>query len=640
MSINLILKACQKTAKQKTIVIWFPDYFCDQTIASLKEDWITVEYYPITETLDPDWAAIHKMLGITIPDVFVFTHYFGKYHSQISRAKEICSLNHIILIEDCAHVLYEAGKIGDFAVFSPHKQLPVQDAAILACNVSEKNRKIWDELCKFYQELPQKTDPTIWYIKKALQKILPIHRKLLYYPGVHWGNGGEGYHTPQKISRESYHTLCDYDYDTLKKIAYIRRDNLCIMNYILKQRYPDIIPLLDETVPSPYLAVYSLEKMSEKEKAAAELLKAGFTLLHWPDLPSDLPKKGHEKAIQLSENIITFPIHQGVTPQKIIKKLNNITAKVNKINITVKWDNVTESEWQELQKKYHVTNIPQDYLYGNAKQKTEGWKVKRAVIETEDKRIGTIQILEKKTAGITVAVRVNRGPLLIPEYNREEIHFMVMEQIRKKYLHPIPIIYAPMIEMSAENLSYINAYGWKGINMFGYSSSLVDLLLTSDELEKNLKPNWRKNLKKAKREVHIKYNEYDANEIMDLYDGFLKRKSIPGIPRHILEYLFALEAPPFEVLTAHNRLGEKIAYKVLYKHGSTATSFIAWNTEEGLEKNARTLLIYSSMLHLKNLGFRYFDLGGVDDINTEAVAKYKRGMGGKDYRLLGEFIKF
>ena len=82
-----------------------------------------------------------------------------------------------------------------------------------------------------------------------------------------------------------------------------------------------------------------------------------------------------------------------------------------------------------------------------------------------------------------------------------------------------------------------------------------------------------------------------------------------------------------------------IAFKVLYLHKGTGTSFIAWNTDEGLEKNARTLLIYESMLWLKREGFKYFDLGGVDDINTEAVAKYKRGMGGKDYRLLGEFIK-
>lgn len=55
---------------------------------------------------------------------------------------------------------------------------------------------------------------------------------------------------------------------------------------------------------------------------------------------------------------------------------------------------------------------------------------------------------------------------------------------------------------------------------------------------------------------------------------------------------------------------------------------------------ARTLLIGSSMLRLKELEYKYFELGGGDDINTEDVAKYKQDVGGTDYRLMGEYIRF
>ena len=34
------------------------------------------------------------------------------------------------------------------------------------------------------------------------------------------------------------------------------------------------------------------------------------------------------------------------------------------------------------------------------------------------------------------------------------------------------------------------------------------------------------------------------------------------------------------------------------------------------------------MLRLKELEYKYFELGGGDDINTEDVAKYKQDVGG------------
>ena len=194
--------------------------------------------------------------------------------------------------------------------------------------------------------------------------------------------------------------------------------------------------------------------------------------------------------------------------------------------------------------------------------------------------------------------------------------------------------------MSAENMHIATMFKWKCKDCFGFPSAIVDLDLSEEELRKNLSASWRKNLNHAKRVLTVKYNEYDSEMIIELYNEFLKMKNIPGIPEYILRYLFKLDNPPLEVLTAYNEKEQMIAYKVLYKHGNMGTSFIAWNTDEGRVKQARTLLIWHSMLRLKELGFRLFDLGGVDDINTEDVAKYKKGAGGKNYRLLGEFVRF
>lgn len=644
MSINLILRSYRDVYRRDRVILWLPDYFCNQTIYSFREEWIDIVYYPITENMDPYWDIIRQHAKETKVDIFLCVHYFGRYHASINIAREFCRLNKAILIEDCAHVLYPVGKMGqagDFVIYSPHKQIPVRDGAVLCCNVNENSESIYIELKRLYDLLDYEDNDFCWYMKRCIQKIIPVHRKLTYYSGIHMGEDKNEFHYPKKISQQSYNTLCDYTYEKLKKMAYIRRENLCMMNYIIKSRYPDLLPIIDNTVDVPYLAVYSMRKIKDKKKIASEILDRDFTMLYWPDLPYEVKgEKGHEETLNLSRNIITFPIHQGIRPQHLIRKFADKPNRDMAEKIELNWNNLDFEEWNDIFLKFKVTNIPQEWIYGNAKTVTEGWKVKRAIIRINEIPAGTLQILERKVAGIIIAIRVNRGPLLLSEFNKPENHFEVMEILRKKYKHPVPILYAPSIEMSAENMHLISGYGWKCRDYFGFPSAIVDLSLTEEELNQNLKPNWRKNLKKARKQVHIKYNEYEANKIIQLYDGFLKKRDIPGIPIYILKYLFALKEPPLEVLTAHNEDEKMIAFKVLYVHGNTATSFIAWNTNEGLEKNARTLLIYSSMLRLKERGFSCFDLGGVDEIATEAVAKYKRGMGGSEYRLLGEFIKF
>lgn len=644
MSINLIINAYKKVKGKNKVYIWLPDFFCNQTVYSFKEDWMIIVYYPIDKCLDPNWHVIREQSKEQQLDIFIFTHYFGKYHSSICNAKEICKMCEAILIEDCAHILYATGKIGksgDFVIYSPHKQIPVCDGAVLQCNKKDSNIDIYNEVSKLYQGLKRKKNDTSWYIKKGIQKILPVHRALTYYSGVHIGDNIKDFHAPKKISPSAYNVLCAYTYEQLKKIAYIRRDNLETINFIMKRLFPDIMPLMDSTSDVPYMAVYSLENYLDKKSVTDELLKKDFTVLYWPDIPYNLKKtEEHLNAFILSENVITLPIHQGITPQQLIKKFCEKREERKKYDITIDIATITKERWDSLFSQYKITNIPQEWIYGETKSKTEGWKIIRGIIVKDGRDIGSIQILEKKIAGLTVAVRVNRGPLLAERYNNFQMHLLVMRQVQKMYRDCTPILWAPYLKMCPDNLKAMSDYGWRCRNYFGFSSSIVDLSLSEDKLYKNLKSNWRKNLNKAKKCVSIRFNDYNAQVVIRLYDQFLKKKNIPGIPQHILTYLFNLDRVPLEVLTAHNEKGEMIAYKVLYLHGNTATSFIAWNTDEGLEKNARTLLIYESMIWLKKNGFDYFDLGGVDDISTEAVAKYKRGMGGTDYRLIGEFIKY
>ena len=741
MSIRLIADAVRAVkADFGRIVFWLPDYFCNETLCCFRRDYMDMVYYPIDENMEPDWSRLRAMIKDETspkPDVILMAHYFGIYH-DVAKMRDLANNTEAVLIEDCAHCLYphplgQIGQKGDFVIYSQHKQLPISDGAILKANpeaakkdLRDQTEAVWRAINEAYEKLQRRPDMNGWYMKKGIQKATHTYRSLTYSYGVHIGGdssgislnsqaeptridssgislnsqaklvrigGDEQENLPvERISGASERILAGYSYEDYKRIAYLRRDNLRIMNAEVKKRIPGIRIINEPSETEiPYMGVYSMADLDEKEKKAAvdKLLKDDFTVLYWPDLPSELGRAeaDHSRAFALSRDIFVIPaIHQDIRPQQLVKKFGYASGteveglveagptsimdaekgrlpKVREAKLRLIWEqDMTRAaaaeitgeeakaaggisaeeckrEWDKLWQTLATTNIPQDYIYGNAKSKTEGWGLKRAVIKNEaGETVGLIQVLMKKIGGISVAARVNRGPLLLPEYDCIENQLQVMRALRSKIPHPLPIAWAPFAVWTPKHMSAITAAGWRATDPYAYPSGYLDLTQSEEDIEKNMKSFWRKHIKQARKLVTIRINQYSAAEVMSLYAQFLKRRQIPGIPDHILKYLFALDEPPLEVLTAHNDKDEMIAYKVLYRHGNTGTSFIAWNTDEGRDKQARTLLIFTSALHLKSLGCTYYDLGGIDDITTEAVAKYKRGTGDTDYRLQGEFI--
>lgn len=649
VSLRTLFTAYRKLNNKEHVLIYLPDYFCDQTIESFREDWMDFYYYPIGEDLEPQWKEIETYTKENTPEIdfFIFVHYFG-IEKNVSMAADFVKRHNALLIEDCAHVLLPKGKIaskGDFVIFSPHKQLPVPDAAVLSYNQSEKTVDLWKELQKEFNKLPNRENNSRWYCKKSLQKLFKVHRKLPYYPGVHLGSGDICCESMQKISSKSERVLRSYyDYTELKRICYIRRDNLSMINYLINRIDSNIVPLMDSETFAPYYAVYSLKNADDKKKAVEKLIKKGFSVLHWPDLPRDIVQKQseHETAFALSEDIITIPIHQDITPQKICKTLaREFYVRSQITNFSIEWNKASEEEWQKLLERVDDSNISQEWIYGNAKRDVEGWKLNRGIIKNkEGEHIGIIQMLTKKVFGIPVAFRVNRGPLFLHDYNTVDNHLQVMEKIKKEKSGIRPIFYAPMLQWSSETVLKLTSYKWNIKNCFGFPSSVVDLEQSKEQIHDSLLKFWKKNLRKAQECVHIKVDDFgNVQDFIALYKSFFDKKQIDGIPIPILTYLMNLDKLPLKILTAYNDEGKMIAYKGLYLHGKTGTSFICWNTDEGREKQARTLLIYESMMVLKDIGMKVFDAGGVDDITTEAVANFKRGINGKEYRLVGELLR-
>lgn len=327
MSISLIIQAIKETGNKEQILVLAPDSFSNEADSLFQDKRVKTVYYPVCSDLNPDWDYIKDWTKENAFDVFIFTHYFGKFFGSISRAKEICKNRGTVLIEDCSHVLYPTGKMGksgDFVIFDPHKQLPVMDGEVLVYN-KDSQKKIADEVfvCiqRLYNGLQEESGSVAWCIEKSLQKIIPLRRKRSMYSFKSYENDSKRCCKAKKISRASYNTLCDYTYLDLKRFAYIRRDNLDMMNYIMSILFPEASPLLGREVDVPYVAAYSFRNMENKRKITNDLINAGFRLLSWPHCSfSTKGDEGCDLDETIFEDILIVPIHQKITPQKLVNR--------------------------------------------------------------------------------------------------------------------------------------------------------------------------------------------------------------------------------------------------------------------------------------------------------------------------------
>ncbi len=642
VSIKLILEKYKEYFKKDLIEFWIPSYFCIETESFFHTVGITIRYYPINKNLDPDWNTIKEMSKEYKPDIFLFVHYFGVYH-DINSARVFCDRFHSILIEDCAHVLYNTGKFGekaDFTIYSPHKLLPVPDGAIIYYNKDKEDvSNIGANLEKEMNVSSKNLDCVFWRVKKFVQKIIKYRKNTHFKVGIHIGALDDVSQKKVQVSKWSYDILKEYSYEKLKMISYIRRTNLKTMNYIVKQISEDIIPVITDDVVCPYVAVYSLEKIQNKQEVVNELENRGLLVSYWPTISAKM--QDDVMVRWLSENYIVIPIHQGMDSQYLLKKYSQYKTR-GTIKFSLKpFDNIENKElWDKLCTRN--INIPQDWIYGDIKVFVEGGDIKRFGIYNEGEEcIGLVQVLIKSKMGIPFMIRINRGPLLVEEYDTVENIIEIMGLL-KKILHiPVPYFWAPNIVFSPENMEVIVRDRWKCWKKFGFPSGVIDIQRNEDEIRKQFNSKWRNQLKSAEKNDLVIQNDNSLyRKLLDIYLKDQREKNYQGIPDKILEELFKKDGTPLITYYILNDKKEPIAFDIIYRQNQYAHYLVGWNSDEGRKKNLNNLLLYHALIDLKTKGICMFDLGGIDYIYTEDIAKFKDGMNPEHYQLLGEFIKW
>jgi lipid II:glycine glycyltransferase (peptidoglycan interpeptide bridge formation enzyme) len=667
-----------KMSPNKIINIWIPDYFCNETLLQLRHVGVNIFFYQINDKMLPNISSFTELFKKGKPDIFLFVHYFGK-PIPANNIKEFCKKNDTWLIEDAAHVLFPIkgiGVFGDFVLYSQHKHLPIPDGAILVLRKNGPSQFIDDETSSF-----SKKEILIDFIVHLKKNNLKIQNKLLFkLNNVKWllkrliqktglfnnlNKKINGFNQnpifsfceviPPGISKMSSKMLSHLSLE-LDKIACVRRENQIIFDYIIhkdtfysqKINYPER-PNFSSWYP--YLSEYIIDN-GMSDFTYKNLIKDGFPVSTWPDLPPEviLDKDKHFIAWNLRQSRIYISVHQSLKLNKLIKKfflqIENLTNYQNSITIS---DKISKNQWNEFMKIANSSNLLQSWDYGEAKRELEGWKIKRSVYYINQKPVALLQLLQKNILGFIKISRINRGPILLNFITESEKYYLINSISKLGNIFKCKLLFiAPNLLFSGQNFFYLYHNNFIKYSKTIWQSSLIVLTNKTDDIRKSLDGKWRNLLTLSeKNELQVEYGDQQHlfDWVLDKYSESMIEKGFQGPS---VEFLSILNKQIKQNSNNSNSLlvfraiknGHPVGGICIILHGSVATYLLGFSTIEGRALNSTYFLLWQSINHLKDNNLIFFDLGGIDLVNTPGVAHFKLGLNGNYYENIGEFVKW
>ena len=173
-----------------------------------------------------------------------------------------------------------------------------------------------------------------------------------------------------------------------------------------------------------------------------------------------------------------------------------------------------------------------------------------------------------------------------------------------------------------------------------YKSIWLDLSPPVDKLRSNLKASWRRNLLKSEKKnmsIEVTNNERDFKWIMKKYNYLMKQNNFTGSKEKLITefYLSNMDNCFIFKVSISN---EPLAGVLMVKDGFAYTYWVGWNGDKGRDLRANHFLFWNVILEMKKLGCLVFDLGGIDEEDTPGITQFKRGLGGEEYTLVGEWL--
>ena len=656
------------------VTVWIPAYFCNASLAALRATGARLVFYPVSEAMNPDIVACRRIGEFEPPDIFLLVHYFGR-PAPTDTARDFCTRHGAWLAEDAAHVMRPVagvGQAGDFVLYSPHKHFPVPDGAILVARAHGPGKLSPEGLQRIgdpatWPDQLREVDRSVrdrglaslatggrWLLKRVMQKFGA--RRGYASPAPFDESAcepltGTARLPAPKMSHLSRRLLLDLRF-SLPHAARLRQRHQLLWDAILLQS--DIARHGDATAAersdyrdwTPYLAAY---RVNDGAETYDRWKRRGLPVTTWPDLPPEVSgdREHHAVAWSLRHDRIYLPVHQSLSHSDIRSFGTPRPVCASRPAIELIWDELRAEQWNQLLVRAGRSNLLQSWSYGEAKAATSNWRVKRAVAYRTGEPIAVVQTLHRRLVGLSVT-RINRGPVFLEAATLDDQRMIWKELARLGDFSRARVLSAaPEFELSGSALALLYDLGFRQRSPRAAESIWIDLALAETTLRQSMRGSWKKvrNELDAPEKKGLMLQATADSEtfewMMAKYEDLMHEKDFRGAPADLIRELRheAGRDDGLIVLRASHE-GETVSGVCLAMHGAAATYLVGWTSPQGRKLGVNQFLLWFGVKHLKQAGFRWFDLGGIDEDSTPGISAFKLGFGGARYELVGEFVKW
>jgi hypothetical protein len=311
------------------------------------------------------------------------------------------------------------------------------------------------------------------------------------------------------------------------------------------------------------------------------------------------------------------------------------------------------AEWHALFSRVEMPHMVQTWAYGEAKRVASGWRTRRVILDAggwrprrlvisrRDDPVAICQLLDKSPGRLTLASRLNRGPLFLGADPDDDVIKGVYATLMRHTLRPRrPLIVAPAIPDAPEFARMLTEIGYRPRAAEGWRSDRVDLRPDDDEILANFHRDWRRRIRAATRDG-VEFGVCDSPAglewVLERHAEHMAENQYAGLDPDFIRALRDA-APPDDFLVYDVRhRGRRVGGSLVYRFGKIAEGLVLWVSHEGRAVNAGRYMDWCTCLDLKRRGCEWFDLGGKRPGATET---FKAGMGGVEYCLLHEWWTF
>ena len=308
-----------------------------------------------------------------------------------------------------------------------------------------------------------------------------------------------------------------------------------------------------------------------------------------------------------------------------------------------------QEEWTDIVSGFPDLSLIQTWEYGEAKARTGPWQVERAIFLDGERVTGAVQAMVRRIPLLKGGlVWINRGPLWRQSPNGDpSMLAAMMEELRRYWVERqhMYLRIAPPIGEAEVDVSTLEATGYRRVEeLTGWASATLDLSKSEEEIRGAFKRKWRGDLNSAERQgvcCIVGRSSKSFEEFLLYYEAFLStRKLHTSVTPQLLRQIQTLLPDERKMWVLQGALGvQHLGGLLMACCGDTCLALAGSSpNQKGRTVESGNLLWWRAIVKMKELGYRWLDLGGTDPERTpRGILHFKDGMSGTPYILLGDF---